>query len=129
MAHIIFREFVGFDKYIPMWLDEGVAMLAEADTPERLQYAAQLALSGNHMALEEISNIRGYDSLDPYVFFSQSASLVDFLLNQYGRNSFIDFFRQLRDGDNWQEALEKVYRFTSLEDFEESWLSFISQNY
>ncbi len=122
MAHIIFREFVGFDKRLPLWLDEGVAMLAEADCSQRLLFAKNLASSGNHIPLRELSDIRNYSSIDPDVFYSQAASVVDFLLNRYGKQNFVNFCRQLRDRDNWLEALRRAYGFNSLEELEAGWL-------
>ncbi len=122
LAHIIFREFVGFDKRLPLWLDEGVAMLAEAESPQRLRFAQNLVSAGKHIPLDKLSDIRAYTSIDPNVFYSQAASIVNFLLNRYGRRTFVDFCRQLRDRDNWLEALRRTYGFNSLEELEAGWL-------
>jgi hypothetical protein len=125
MAHIIFREFIGFDKKLPIWLDEGVAILAEADSSQRLLFAKDMVLKDRHIPLTALSDIRNYASMDPYVFYSQAASLVDFLLNRYGRNNFVVFCRELRDRNDWQEALRRVYRFEGLDDLENSWLEYV----
>jgi hypothetical protein len=124
MAHIIFREFIGFDKQLPIWLDEGVAILAEADSSQRLSFAKDMIADGQHIPLSELSDIRNYKSIEPYAFYSQAASIVDFLLNRYGRNNFVVFCRELRDRDNWQEALRRAYRFNSLSELEQQWLEY-----
>jgi hypothetical protein len=122
MAHIIFREFVGFDKSLPLWLDEGVAILAEADSSQRLMYAKEAVLKGAYIPLDKLSNMNNYASMDPYIFYSQSASVVDFLLDRYGRNNFVNFCRELRDNNSWQAALKKVYKIESLDDLQRRWI-------
>jgi len=122
MAHIIFRECVGFDKSLPLWLDEGVAILAEVDSSRRLAYAKEAVLKGNYIPLDKLSNINDYALMDPYVFYSQSASVVDFLLDRYGRNTFVNFCRELRDNNSWKLALKKVYKIEGLDDLQNRWL-------
>lgn len=125
MAHIIFREMVGFDKKLPIWLDEGVAILAESDSSQRLLFAKNAVSEGRHISLRELSDIRNYSSIEPYIFYSQAASIVNFLLARYGRNNFVRFCRELRDRDDWQDALKKVYKFNSLDDLEKQWLEHV----
>jgi hypothetical protein len=122
MAHIIFREFIGFDKKLPLWIDEGIAMLAESDSSQRLMSARGIVANNRHVPIRELSGIRSYASIDPYVFYSQSASIVDFLLNRYGRHNFVVFCRALRDRDDWQDALRRAYRINSIEELESRWL-------
>jgi hypothetical protein len=122
MAHIIFREMIGYDKKIPLWLDEGVAMLFESDRENRLLFIKKIVLQGKYIPLSQLSDVSSYGNIDPGIFYNQSASLVAFLLNRYGRNSFVNFCRQLRDRQDWQKALRRVYRFNSLEEFQEIWL-------
>lgn len=129
LAHIIFREFVGFDKQLPLWLDEGVAVLAESDIQERLVLAEEVARHRQHMPLSSFSNITDYELINPHFFYSQSASLVNFLLERYGRRNFVNFCRQLRDRDNWEDALRRAYGFRSLEEFEQGWLEYLDREY
>lgn len=125
MAHIIFREFIGFDKKLPMWIDEGVAILAESDSKQRLAYAKDTVSKGKNVSLSELSDIRNYSLIDPYIFYNQAASIVNFLLNKYGRNNFMNFCREVRDND-WEEALRRVYKFDSLGELERQWLEYVA---
>ncbi len=123
MGHIIFRETIGFDKKIPLWLDEAVAVLQEKDRDGYLAIAARLVKEGDYIPLDELSGIRGYKSIDSQVFYSESASIIDFLLNKYGRDTFVTFCRRLRDGEEWEKALLKTYRFEDLEELQEAWVN------
>jgi len=47
LGHIVFREAVGFDKDLPLWLDEGVALLQEKDRDKYLAAAKDLVRKAN----------------------------------------------------------------------------------
>ncbi len=61
------------------------------------------------------------------MFYIQSASLVGFLIERHGSDSFIAFCRQLRDGKSFQEALVFSYptSIRSVQQLEERWLEYI----
>ncbi len=126
LAHIIFREFIGFERQIPLWLDEGVAILAESDIERNLLFAQRLVAEGKYIPLRQLSDIRNYHSIKPEVFYSQSASIVNFLLERYGRHNFVNFCRYLRDNDNWKDALRRAYRINSLDELEERWKNYLN---
>ena len=122
LGHIVFREVVGFDKQLPLWIDEGVALLQEKDREKYLEFARTLVKKGTYLSLAELSRIRGYKNMDPTIFYSQSASMIEFLLERFGRKRFVSFCRELRDGEEWQEALLETYKFDNLEELEEAWV-------
>lgn len=122
MAHIIFREFVGSKAVLPLWIDEGVACSQERSAlKERLRVIRELLNEGAYIEISKLSVLQDYSSIDPIIFYSESASLVAFLLKQYGSDRFLDFSRQVRDGVNWQEALFKSYTLENLNEFEDKW--------
>lgn len=126
MAHIIFREFVGLKTSLPLWLDEGVACSQEKSVlEERLKTAGNLISRGTYIKLEDLSGVKDDSSLVPQVFYSESASLIVFLLRRYGADTFLDFSRKIRDGVNWKDALMKSYRFENLSEFEVKWREYI----
>ena len=122
MGHIIFREFVGYNKKLPLWIDEGVACMQEEGSYKRLKAMQSFAKQNKYLKISELSNINNYKLNDMDLFYSQSASIIDFLLNRFGRNKFVDFCRQLRDKENWEEALKTTYGFGSLEELEKDWI-------
>jgi hypothetical protein len=54
------------------------------------------------------------------ISYTQSYSLVEFLIEQYGKDKILDFLRTLRDGATVDEALQQVYGF-DIEGFEDAW--------
>lgn len=127
MAHLIFREFIGQKKRIPLWIDEGIACFSETKSrPERLRIARSLVWADMYIPLEDLSKMNNPDSIIlPVIFYSQATSLVDFLLIDYGGDDFLDFSRKLRDGKEWQEALRSVYRFKTMDKMEEAWVKYL----
>ncbi len=125
MGHIIFREAVGFDKKLPLWIDEGVAILQERDREKYLLAARTLIDEKSFIPLDGLSGIRGYGDVSPLSFYSESASIMEFLLKKFGRRKFVIFCRKLRDGTEWREALLKTYKFESMEELERAWVKSI----
>ncbi len=127
MTHIIFREFIGKNIALPLWIDEGIACSQEkSNLASRMRLARELVSQNKYIALSEISKLSSLgDSIKPDVFYAEAASLIVFLIHEEGQSGFLDFSRLLRDGTDWQKALFKVYHFTSLEDMEEKWKEFL----
>jgi len=126
MAHIIFREFIGLKVSLPLWIDEGVASSQEKSClSARLKIAKNLVLQDKYIRLNKLAEIYKISDVSPNDFYSQSASLISFLLRQYGQDSFLDFSRKLRDGVEWKQALFSVYRFNSFDELEHDWKGFV----
>ena len=155
MAHLIFRDFVGFKGEIPLWLDEGVAQWAEKNKRAYIKklikkaYDEDRLLSLEDIMKLDIRNIRAQDEVyvrsttsktgEPRVLFLsgdslvnlyylESVSLVGFLIETFGSDSFSHFCRQLRDGKRINEALTSTYPnyIRSLEDLERRWRKYLS---
>ena len=129
MAHIIFREFIGLNVRLPLWLDEGVACSQEkVNLSERLQFAKHLVKSKMHIPIKRLSEISDYNLVVPKVFYAEAASLVVFLLEGFGQEKFLDFSRRLRDdNEGWRETLLGAYRFSDIEDFQAQWYAYIEK--
>ena len=127
MTHIIFREFVGGKVVLPLCIDEGVACSQEKSyLAGRMQIAKNLVLHNNYLKFDNFFEIYKLGpEIQPQLFYAQSASIVIFLIRQYGKEGFLDFSRKLRDGLPWQKALLSVYRFANLDEMEASWRAFI----
>jgi hypothetical protein len=156
MAHLIFRDFVGFKGEIPLWLDEGVAQWAEEFKKKQVRAMARDAFENDSfLSLKDMMNldirkiqdsdrlhirpIRTKDGEPGILFLStenlintyylEAVSLVSFLIERYGSTSFAAFCRQLRDGKTVEEALRFAYpsRLTSIEQFEERWREYLTE--
>lgn len=154
MAHLIFRDFVGFKGEIPLWLDEGVAQWAEKPKRVHLKGMAQYLYTHDQViSLEDmmgldIRTVKGNDKIHIRAtktrdggqatlflsgenlvsfYYIQAFSLVGFLIEQYGSDSFAIFCRQLRDGKSLMEALRFAYptHIRSIEDLEDYWREYL----
>jgi hypothetical protein len=131
LAHILFREFVGYDNpQVPRWLDEGVARYAEATDREasREEARQRLGVSGYFpftVFQEAQPRALGPDSVR--IYYLQAESVVTFLIESYGSGRFVDFCSNLRDGYPIDRALSFATgsRIASLKDLEAAWLRFI----
>jgi len=154
IAHLIFRDFVGFKSDVPLWLDEGVAQWEEKDNRSlRKSLVMQLArrkllLSMDDMMKLDIRQVKAADKitiLGTYgnntqklklelsgnqlvkIYYLQAFSLVGFLMERFGADDFIVFSRQLRDGKSVAEALEFAYpmHLRNIKALEEEWKKYI----
>ena len=158
MAHLIFRDFVGFKGEIPLWLDEGVAQWSEEAKRRQIKaIAKQLFEKDSLMSLKDMMHldIRKVTQKDGGVrvsslrlkagkgeiillstdklittYYIQAVSLVDFLIGRYGSYSFTDFCRQLREGKSLEEALKYAYPnyLGSLQELEERWREYLEKS-
>ncbi|MFA7001611.1 MAG: peptidase MA family metallohydrolase, partial [Candidatus Omnitrophota bacterium] len=130
-THLIFRDYVGFRGEVPVWLDEGVAQWQE---PAKRGAVRQLmkfyfydekGYSLKNLTEIDVQNVRTKLAVD--LFYTQSASVIDFLVTKYGGDRFVDFCRQLRDGKKMDEALPFAYplQIRNLNELEEQWKQYI----
>jgi hypothetical protein len=131
ITHLIFRDFVGFTGQVPLWMDEGVAQWQEPRKRELSKSMAKYLIeNGKNLSIQEITSmdIRGSEDKEMVnAFYMQAVSLVDFLVKQYGAQSFSGFCRQLRDGKSLDEALRFSYpsSIRSLQDLENQWTKYV----
>ncbi|MCM8831018.1 MAG: hypothetical protein NC918_02355 [Candidatus Omnitrophica bacterium] len=157
IAHLIFRDFVGFKGEIPLWLDEGVAQWAEVVKRQHIkELVKKLFLEDSLLSLSDLTKLdirnlkdknrvyirptRTKDGSPGVLFISleqlinnyylQSASVVGFLIEKYGSSDFAAFCRELRDGKNLDDAIRAVYgiHFKNIEELETVWRKYISEN-
>ena len=133
LAHIVFREFVGFDNArVPRWLDEGVAQYAEngrrEESLELMQHGVAQGISLSLPQLQQVPLSHASGGV-AQLFYAQAVTLVHFFLEQYGSRRFLDFCRNLRDGQPIDRALSFATSGSvrSLADFEAAWQQFILQ--
>lgn len=157
IAHLIFRDFIGFKRNLPLWLDEGVAQWEERSArPVRKAMVRQLAQDKLLFSLYNMMelNVRNIESTDTVyvhsvdteagrkksiqvsgktlvdIYYLESFSLIGFLMEQYGAESFIVFCRQLRDGKDIDAALRHAYpqQVRSIDDLEKKWTKYLNKD-
>ncbi len=126
LAHMIFRDIVGFSENIPLWLDEGVALSQEDHRREVFYPMAKDAFfAGTSMPFEEMSRMHSAADLDASkagIFYAQASVTLNCLLDNYHEKKFVLFCAHLKEGLQVEEALKRVYgsdRIGSMKDLEE----------
>lgn len=133
MAHLIFRDYVGFEGEVPLWIDEGVAQWMEPFKRERvMEVTRRLAERGRLMSLKrlmilDVRKVNNPELVD--TFYVQAVSVVGFLIRKYKAKRFTTFCRQLRDGKSIEDALTFAYPVSvrSIEDLEAKWKKYITE--
>ena len=155
IAHLTFREFVGFKGEIPDWLDEGVAQWwttgiknsgIQAETKSLFYRGALISMNEiikldprtiaptstytTQTLAKNGQRVKLTFTSDELVktFYLEAASLIGFLRERYGPERFTEFCRALRDGKSLDKALASAYReqLGSASDLEKEWLNYLS---
>lgn len=126
MTHLVFREFTGFGSSVPLWLDEGVAQLQEAEQVSDKMLIREASVKGRLLSLDRLARTGpgDLDGTSAALFYAQSRSVVSFLIDRYGSVSFRKFCGALKDGKSLEDALRFTYPQSarSIKQLEESWL-------
>ena len=133
ISHLILHDFI-LKERIPMWFDEGVAQLQE---PAKKDVAAgimhTLILKRAYIPFEILAALdirKETDTGKVQAFYAQSLSIVEFLLEKYGSDSFSRLCRYLKDGKDFEKALSSAYTNTigSMKDLEQKWLAYMNHS-
>lgn len=130
LAHLIFRDFIGFKSEVPLWLDEGVSQWEEASKRKgAVLYVRELIRDGSYIPLSELMRL-GANSENNAVLsaklYAQAVTLVGYLMENFGSAKFTLFCRQLRDGKTVDEALSFAYAgsMSDISVLEKKWLAY-----
>jgi len=129
LGHIIFREFVGFRSNIPLWMDEGVAMYQEKAKRWGANQAVRGAISqGAFVPVPELTDVQRVEKDFVPLFYAESASLVYYLITEFGKYKFVSLCKMLKGGTRFENAFIETYsRFKDFKDVNDSWLDYLNQ--
>lgn len=123
LAHLVVGQFgrscVGGGR--PNWLDEGLAVYAEGEPQADVVTAIEKGLRDN--SFEPLRSLTGPFSAhgtEAGIAYSQSYSVVDFMLNTYGQEKMQQLILLLAAGEGYDEALTAVYGF-NMDGLELAW--------
>ena len=132
IGHLILRDFIGFDREIPLWFEEGVAQLHEANKKLMVdQFMRPLIKKNQHIPFDVFVrlDIRSVEkSRQANVFYAQSVSVINFLIKRFGSEAFGRLCRHLKDGKDMDEALRISFARSihSTKDLEKEWIGYLS---
>ena len=114
LGHLVTHQ-ITFSPYgatLPTWLDEGLAMHAEGEPDPYLQLWLKKAISEKRlMSVRSLSSPFSAKPEEAYISYAQSQSLVEFLLQNYGKDRILRLLTLLEEGNACDEALTEVYGF------------------
>ncbi len=131
IAHLIAFDYFSHQGNIPVWFDEGLAQIFELGKVEKANTHLRVYLKNNtHIPFKEfVAYNPRYDTnpLKVSYFYIQSASVVDFLIRQYGSTRFMELCGLMKDGALFEDAFRGAYLgvVDSFEDLERKWLNYI----
>ena len=131
IAHLVFRDFVGFRGQVPLWMDEGVAQWEEDDKRQAALLAMpRLVAAADTFTTQTLTTLDIRKESDPqkaHLFYMQAISLVDFLIKNYGASSFTVFCRELRDGKDLEVGMRIAYSnsIQNIEDLDDKWRKYV----
>jgi hypothetical protein len=134
ITHLILHDFIGFDRPVPRFFDEGIAQLEQKDDSlSHMDIMAKLITGGRIIPLKDLLVYDLFahknDAGSVSIFYVESLYIVDFLIKTYGKDAFKEICRHLRDGENFEEALKEAYYPTidSMQTLQEKWSDYAKQ--
>jgi hypothetical protein len=106
---------------VPTWLNEGLAVYSEGQLDSASQKQLDAAIANDTLSsVRSLSGAFSEIADTANLSYTQSYSIVKFLLEEYGRDKTTDLLLALRDGETIDQALQKVYGF-NVEGLEDAW--------
>ncbi len=132
LAHIIFREAVGFDNdSVPVWLDEGVASSQENLDLVRIERSLRESLANGLLpSLERLQGINPRslkDKIQIDLFYGQALSVVSYLLSKFGEERFGLFCRVLGKRKNLEDSLFQAFHYKNIQELDKSWKGYLKE--
>lgn len=126
LTHLIVGQITfSCGENVPTWLDEGMAVYAEGGLDDRSQFSFDDAVSSNSLlSVRSISNGFSQHPALADLAYSQSYSMVSYLVQTYGPAKLLALFANLRDGMTVEAGVTAAYGFDlgGLEDRWRAWL-------
>lgn len=120
ILHTIFASHFG--KPLPRWADEGACACEEAEV-ERGKYRellAEMLPTGRKISFDKMVEMKEYPK-NILSLYAQGHSVVEFLLHQKDKKTFVAFVEKGMKTSNWSAAVREFYGFRNLSDLEVKW--------
>jgi len=110
LTHLVIHQMVDTPLGgLPHWLDEGLAMYTEGELEPSYQGALDQAIRGDRViTVRSLSSSFPADSALAHLSYAQSHSLVEFVLEEYGREKMAHLLQVFAEGAYYDDALQEV---------------------
>lgn len=131
VSHLMLQDFLEGSSSIPVWFDEGIAQAQEIQKKNKALPAMKVIVGNNQQipfnAFLNHSIRFETDAAKVTIFYIQSLSIIEFMIQKYGNAKFGQLVLAMKDGKTFEQALKSVYIFTidTVEDLEEKWLRYV----
>jgi hypothetical protein len=108
-------------KYIPLWLVEGSASLAELYPSPDYQRALNKAVESDALLpISKLCDSFPVDASSAFLAYAESASFVKYLHQNYGSSKLVALVERYQDGIGCQEGVNVIFE-KSLADLDYDW--------
>jgi hypothetical protein len=126
ITHTIFASY--FRRPLPRWADEGACTTVE-HTSERNKQQVMLVrfLQTDHgIAFDKLFAMKEYPH-DVLPLYSEGYSLARYLIEQKGRQEFLEFVGDGMKAENWPAVTKEHYGYQNLQALQDDWLNWVKQ--
>ena len=130
LTHNIINQ-VTFNPYsdLPVWLNEGLAMHNQGPLTAQFTGPLAAAVSGNKLfSVRSLCSPFSAYSDKASLSYAQSASLVDYLVTQYGSAKMLTLLTTFKGGSTYDDAFQTVYGL-NIEGLDAKWKPWIALQY
>ena len=129
ITHLIHGEYLGKGSIAPLWLTEGIAVHQQFDSKTDYYRIVQAYIeSGNAISLEQLTQLPGYPSSGLHYFYAASMAFVEFIIEEYGKDTFVRLNRGFKGDQKILFEFKKIcsrYLKEKPEVVEKKWLDFV----
>ena len=128
LGHLITHQVTvsPYGATIPPWLDEGLAMHAEGQQGNSDKEALVKSIEDGRLAtLQSLSSPFPADAQEAFYAYAQSQSVVEYMINTFGKDKLNHLLVLLNDGNSMDDALLKTYDF-NLSGLDEAWIEYMT---
>jgi hypothetical protein len=111
---------------LPPWLDEGLAMHAQAIQSDSDKEALRKAINDGTIAtLKSLSSPFSADPQEAFYDYAVSQSVIEYLTSSFDKDKINNLLIQLNNGNTMDDALMKVYGF-DLDGLDKAWMNWLT---
>jgi len=125
VTHTIFASH--FRQPLPRWADEGACTTVEhqSERAKQQRMLIQFLRTGRGIAFNRMFAMKEYPS-DIMPLYSQGYSLAGFLIQQGGRQKFMQYVKDGLESDGaWSKVTARHYGFENLGRLQQTWLEWV----
>lgn len=129
LTHVVLADRFG-NRPLPRWIDEGLAMLAEADEKHQLRWT-DLRAAWRSRPTYKAQDLMRVSALPAAAlrdaFYGQSVTLVSYLIQKRGPAAFLQFVERLPN-ESPEAALAAVYGIARIADLDRDWRGWVERS-